>query len=200
MFAQIQINNLDKTLVKLFPNFTGIPFNYTHTNCLLTVCMWQRSDKMTAFHMACEQGSMPIVEYLVSKDPAICRITLLDHRGKTPLHLAAGKNHTHIVEFLLEKVSVKKTYIPALTGSLLVHPMQGKNLCSGIQEIFGFGIRNTSQGTRNPNNYSNPESKFHWKRIGIQYLESGIHAVESRIQALAWGEAFRLLIFSAIMA
>ncbi|XP_073259061.1 transient receptor potential cation channel subfamily A member 1-like [Porites lutea] len=63
----------------------------------------RRSDKMTAFHMACEQGSMPIVEYLVSKDPAICRITLLDHRGKTPLHLAAGKNHTHIVEFLLEK-------------------------------------------------------------------------------------------------
>ena len=63
---------------------------------------------MTAFHMACEQGSMPIVEYLVSKDPAICRITLLDHRGKTPLHLAAGKNHTLIVEFLLEKVSVQE--------------------------------------------------------------------------------------------
>ncbi|CAH3028136.1 unnamed protein product, partial [Porites evermanni] len=62
----------------------------------------KRSDKTTAFHMACEQGSMPMVQYLVSKDPAICRITLVDFRGKTPLHLAAGKNHFHIVEFLLE--------------------------------------------------------------------------------------------------
>jgi len=45
---------------------------------------------------------MPIVKYLVSKDPAVCRITLVDFKGKTPLHLAASKNHKHIVEFLLE--------------------------------------------------------------------------------------------------
>ena len=67
----------------------------------------QRRDKVTAFHMACELGSMPIVEYLVSKDPAICRITLVDFKGKTPLHLAAAKNHADVVEFLLEKVSLK---------------------------------------------------------------------------------------------
>lgn len=60
--------------------------------------------------MACEQGSMPMVQYLVSKDPAICRITLVDFRGKTPLHLAAGKNHVHIVEFLLENVSAFVSY------------------------------------------------------------------------------------------
>lgn len=55
--------------------------------------------------MACEQGSMPIMEYLVSKDPAICRITLVDVRGRTPLHMAARKNHANVAEFLLEKVS-----------------------------------------------------------------------------------------------
>ena len=60
--------------------------------------------------MACEQGSMPMVQYLVSKDPVICRITLVDFRGKTPLHLAAGKNHVHIVEFLLENVSAFVSY------------------------------------------------------------------------------------------
>ena len=65
----------------------------------------QRLDKVTAFHMACELGSMPIVEYMVSKDPAVCRITLVDYRGMTPLHLAASKNQVHVVEFLLEKVS-----------------------------------------------------------------------------------------------
>ena len=48
---------------------------------------------------------MPIVEYLVTKDPAVCRITLVDFRGRTPLHLAASKNHVHVVEFLLENVS-----------------------------------------------------------------------------------------------
>lgn len=62
----------------------------------------RREDKITAFHMACEQGSLPIVKYLVSADPALCRITLLDCKGRTPLHAAAGKNHSQIVEFLLE--------------------------------------------------------------------------------------------------
>lgn len=66
----------------------------------------RRHDKITAFHMACEQGSMPIMEYLVSKDPAICRITLVDVRGRTPLHMAARKNHANVVEFLLEKEAV----------------------------------------------------------------------------------------------
>ena len=34
--------------------------------------------------------------------------------------------------------------------------------------ILGLGIRNTGVGIRNPTNNSNPESKFHLKRSGIQ--------------------------------
>lgn len=56
--------------------------------------------------MACEQGSLPIVKYLVSKDHALCRITIVDCKGRTPLHMAAGKNHAEIVEFLLENVRI----------------------------------------------------------------------------------------------
>lgn len=56
--------------------------------------------------MACEQGSLPIVKYLVCKDPALCRITIVDCKGRTPLHMAAGKNHAEIVEFLLENVRI----------------------------------------------------------------------------------------------
>ena len=56
--------------------------------------------------MACEQGSLPIVKYLVSKDSALCRITIVDCKGRTPLHMAAGKNHAEIVEFLLENVRI----------------------------------------------------------------------------------------------
>ena len=80
--------------------------SFCHYCSVLILCAQQRSDKTTAFHMACEQGSIPIVKYLVSKDPAVCRITLVDFKGKTPLHLAASKNHAHIVAFLLENVSV----------------------------------------------------------------------------------------------
>ena len=52
--------------------------------------------------------------------------------------------------------------------------------------ILGHRIRSTAQGIRNPSNNWNPESKFHWKRSGTQYLESGIHGVESRILDCAW--------------
>lgn len=70
------------------------------------VCIQQRADRVTAFHMACEQGSMSIVQFLTSKDPAVCRITLVDCKGRTPLHMAAGKNHIPVVEFLLENVGI----------------------------------------------------------------------------------------------
>ena len=44
-------------------------------------------------------------------------------------------------------------------------------------------IRNPVPGTRNPYKDLNPESTFHWQtQTEIQYLESGIHCVESRIQ------------------
>ena len=46
--------------------------------------------------------------------------------------------------------------------------------------ILDFGIRNTAQGILNSTNDWNPESKFHRSRI--QYLESGIQGLESRIE------------------
>ena len=60
-------------------------------------------------------------------------------------------------------------------------PQSGKFLPleSGIPD---FGIRNTTQGIQNAFNDWNPESKSHWERIQNEYLESGIHGVESRIQ------------------
>ena len=87
-----------------------------------------------------------------------------------------------------------------LTEVDLFRPIQG-NLDSGIQESFacgiqnpakflfvesgilGFGKRNTAQGIRNPLLIA---IGIHFptsidKESGIQYLESGIHGVESRI-------------------
>ena len=57
------------------------------------------------------------------------------------------------------------------------HPSKGKK--SGILK---FGIRNTAQEIRNLTNDWNPEFKFPLTKTGIQYMESGIHGVESRIQ------------------
>ena len=49
--------------------------------------------------------------------------------------------------------------------------------------ILGFGIRNTAQ-TRNPESHKRLESRIQvpLAKTGIQYLESGIHDVESWIQ------------------
>ena len=66
--------------------------------------------------MACEQGAMLIVQYLVGKDPAVCRITLVDCKGKTPLHMAAKRNHAHVVSFLLEKVSPAFVLLACVAG------------------------------------------------------------------------------------
>ncbi|KAL9955881.1 hypothetical protein ACROYT_G037277 [Oculina patagonica] len=61
------------------------------------------SDKTTAFHLACEQGSLDIVKLLASHDTTICRITLIDSEGRTPLHRAATNNHVAVVEYLLDQ-------------------------------------------------------------------------------------------------
>ena len=68
---------------------------------------FQASDKSTAFHMACGQGSLEIVQLLANHDLTICRITLIDSEGQTPLHRAAANNHVAVVEYLLDQV--KKT-------------------------------------------------------------------------------------------
>ena len=57
---------------------------------------------------------------------------------------------------------------------------------SGMQ---AFGIQNTAQGIRNPTN--GPSSTV--KKIGIQFMESGIHGwnPESKtdLYSLAWAES-----------
>lgn len=50
---------------------------------------------------------MEIVQLFTSKDPSICRITLIDSQGLTPLHMAARNNHSDVVEYLLEQVNEK---------------------------------------------------------------------------------------------
>ena len=50
-------------------------------------------------------GALEIVKLFASKDPQICRITLIDAQGWTPLHLAALNNHPYVLKYLLEQVS-----------------------------------------------------------------------------------------------
>ena len=72
-------------------------------------------------------------------------------------------------------------------------PESGKSLLVESW-ILGFGIRNTAQGIRNS---TNPESKFHWQKFGIQCLESGIDSVQSEIKVclgLPYSRRYRLLI------
>lgn len=68
----------------------------------------QASDKSTAFHLACGQGSLETVKLLANHDPSICRIMLIDFEGQTPLHKAAASDHVHVVEYLLDQVKVVK--------------------------------------------------------------------------------------------
>ncbi|CAH3180194.1 unnamed protein product [Porites evermanni] len=61
------------------------------------------SDRSTAFHLACGQGSLETVKRLANHDPSICRIMLIDFKGQTPLHKAAASDHVHVVEYLLDQ-------------------------------------------------------------------------------------------------
>ena len=71
-------------------------------------------------------------------------------------------------------------------------------------EILGFGIRNTTQGIRNPLTIQiwNPSPTDKESESSNWNRESMARNPESKIflDSLAWGEAFRLLFFSAIMA
>ncbi|KAL9951616.1 hypothetical protein ACROYT_G044315 [Oculina patagonica] len=60
-------------------------------------------DRTTAFHVACAQGSLDVVQLFASQDPTICRITLIDSQGLTPLHMAALNNRDVVVQYLLEQ-------------------------------------------------------------------------------------------------
>ena len=53
----------------------------------------------TPFHCACQEGSMQVVEALISKYSANAKLEDYE-KGITPLHLAAGNGHLDIVKFL----------------------------------------------------------------------------------------------------
>ena len=65
----------------------------------------QESDSSTAFHMACSQGSLEIVQLLAGEDRSICKDEILDDQGMVPLHRAALNNHSTVVSFLLDQVT-----------------------------------------------------------------------------------------------
>ena len=49
-------------------------------------------------------------------------------------------------------------------------------------EMLDFGIRNAAQGIRNPTSKLESRIQVLLTKTGIEYLESGIHSVESTIQ------------------
>ena len=55
--------------------------------------------------------------------------------------------------------------------------------------ILGFGIRNTSQGFRNPTKDWNQESKFHWQRLE----SSSWNPVCKNVLDFQWGYTFKLI-------
>ena len=68
--------------------------------------------------MACAQGALEIVQLFVSQDDAICRVTLTDSQGLTPLHMAAFNNHLDVVQYLLQQVT-SNTAFAALCSQCL---------------------------------------------------------------------------------
>lgn len=50
----------------------------------------------------------PIFQLFASNNASICRITLIDNEGLTPLHRAALNNHSVVVQYLLEQVTSKQ--------------------------------------------------------------------------------------------
>ena len=57
----------------------------------------------TPLHKACYNGSLSIVEYLISKPQ--CDIEAIDNEGNQPLHYAASQGHKEIVSIVGKKVS-----------------------------------------------------------------------------------------------
>ena len=57
----------------------------------------------TPLHKACYNGSLSIVEYLISKPQ--CKIEAIDNEGNQPLHYAACQGHKEIVSIVGKKVS-----------------------------------------------------------------------------------------------
>ena len=73
----------------------------------------------------------------------------------------------------------KRKYSWPISLQLLFRPMYGTP-DSAIQEIFACGIQNPGLWNLE---YSSRNPESHWRlKSGIQYFESEMHGVESRIQ------------------
>ena len=57
-------------------------------------------DQRTPLHFACNNGHLPIVQYLIEKG---ADIDAKNTNQETPLHIACEKGHIQIVECLIEK-------------------------------------------------------------------------------------------------
>lgn len=65
-----------------------------------------------------------MVRLLVAKDPAICRICLIDKNGMSGLHRAAVNNQRDIVALLLDHVSIN------------IYLFKNINVCSKKSKIY----------------------------------------------------------------
>ena len=73
----------------------------------------------------------------------------------------------------------------ALLESRAPHVGESGKILLVLSGILGFGILSTSQGIQNPKTRLESRIRVPMTKTGIQYLESGIHGVESRIQAVS---------------
>ena len=64
----------------------------------------EKTTESTSLHKACYNGSLSIVEYLISKPQ--CNIEAIDSKGKQPLYYATCQGHKEIILLLGEKISM----------------------------------------------------------------------------------------------
>ena len=118
-FQQIKTLN-DYQTNTTFPNIEEEPKNYqsnifnAYIEGKLSSVQWiiqndysscinikERYREKTPLHYACENGHLPVVEYLLSKGAKIEERA--GNQGKTPLHFACENGHLPIVECLISK-------------------------------------------------------------------------------------------------
>ena len=55
----------------------------------------------TPLHFACDEGHLPIVQYLLTRLLGRADLQTTDRDGRTPLHLACRNGHRDVVQYLL---------------------------------------------------------------------------------------------------
>uniref|UniRef100_A0A1X7SY60 Uncharacterized protein n=1 Tax=Amphimedon queenslandica TaxID=400682 RepID=A0A1X7SY60_AMPQE len=88
------------------------------TDCDINVR--EKGTRSTPLHKACYNGSLSIVEYLISKPQ--CDIEAIDNKRNRPLHYAACQGHKEIVSILGKKVSEYGLYSCMLSAKQLAEP------------------------------------------------------------------------------